>query len=260
MAKQQKAKKRGAQITSLPLRAANGTPLIAFPTQSAQHFRRMLTGLMHRDELPRRLSVMATLRQEGVTYTTLALATTLASDMAVSVCAVELNWQSPGMQTQLSVGTKKKPAKRSRQGNATDAAAPPPSPGLAAVLNDTATFDDVLIQTDLPNLALLPAGDLPVLQHSYMARSERLRSRIEELSLRFDYLLLDIPAIQATSDAISLASLGTAGCLVVRQGITPISKVRESLDEVKHLSILGVVLNKIQVHTPQWLLNFVPQD
>ncbi len=258
MAKQQRAKKRGAQHTSLPLRAADGTPFIAFPTQSAQHFRRMLTGLMHRDGLPRRLAVMATLRQEGVTYTTLALATTLASDMAVSVCAVELNWQSPGMQAQLAAGTKKKSAKRSRQDNTT--AGPPPSPGLAAVLNDTATFDDVLIQTDLPNLALLPAGDLPVLQYSYMARSERLRSRIEELSRRFDYLLLDIPAIQATSDAISLASLGTAGCMVIRQGVTPISKVREALDEVKHLPMAGVVLNKIQVHTPEWLLNFIPQD
>jgi Mrp family chromosome partitioning ATPase len=260
MAKQQKAKKRGAQHTSLPLRAADGTPFVAFPTQSVQHFRRMLTGLMHRDGLPQRLAVMATLPQEGVTYTTLALATTLATDMAVSVCAVELNWQSPGMQAQLSAGSKKKPAKRSRKGSTTVEPEGAGSPGLAAVLEETATLDDVLIQTDLPNLALLPAGELPVLQRSYMARSERLRSQIEALNRRFDYLLLDIPAIQATSDAISLASLGTAGCMVIRQGVTPVSKVRETLDEVKHLRMLGIVLNQVHVHTPQWLLNFIPQN
>jgi len=48
--------------------------------------------------------------------------------------------------------------------------------------------------------------------------------------------------------------------MVIRQGVTPINKVREALDEVKHLPMAGVVLNKIQVHTPQWLLNFIPQD
>lgn len=259
MAKPQKPKKRGGPDTSLPLRAADGTPFVAFPAQSTQHFRRLLTGLMHRDGLPRRLSVMATLPKEGVTYTTLALATTLASDMAVSVCAIELNWQSPGMQAQLAAGEKKKPAKRTKAGG--DAASGGTgSPGLAAVLTEKATLEEALIQTDLPNLALLPAGELPPFQQAYMARSERLHECIEQLSQKFDYMVLDIPAIRSTSDAISLASLGTAGCMVVQQGVTSVSKVREALDEVKHLPILGIILNQVNIHTPRWILDLIPQD
>lgn len=262
MSKQTRSKKqRGIQDSTLALRAADGTPFHAFPGAVVDNFRRMITGLFHREELPARISMVAALRQEGVTYTTLALATTLANDLAARVCAVELNWQWPGMQALLSPpGNKKKGSKQqsSRQASNTANVATSSS-GLAAVLSGSATLDEALIQTELPNLALLPAGEMALAQRPYMARSEALKACIEDLNQRFDYVLLDIPSIQATSDAIALASLGTACCLVIQQGVTPVSKVRITLDEVKHLPMLGVVLNKIHVHTPKWIYDFLPQ-
>lgn len=262
MAKQQRSKKRGvAQDTSLPLRGVDGTPFLAFPEEAVDHYRRMITGLTHRSDFPDRVAVIAALSKEGVTYTSLALATTLASDMAVSVCAVELNWRSPGMQAHLSPASPKQKAakqKSRRQTPALDETSTASS-GLAAVLMGTASLDEALIQTELPNLALLPAGDMPLLQCPAMARSEGLRACIDTLGQRFDHIILDIPAIHATSDAIALASLAPACCLVIQQGVTPVTKVRTALDEVKHLQMLGVVLNKVRIHTPRWIRDFIPQ-
>ena len=93
-----------------------------------------------------------------------------------------------------------------------------------------------------------------------MARHDTLKACIKQLSRRFDHILLDVPAVLGTSDAIALASLSTACCLVVRQGITPVSQVRRALDDVKHLSMLGVVLNQAHMSLPNWVGAFVPQE
>ncbi len=264
MAKVQKPRKKSsAQETTVPLRATDGTPFYAIPTEAANSVRRMITGIMHRENLPARISVIATLRKEGVTYISLALAATLANDLDTRVCALELNWYNPGMHDHLSTSTKKRGSKQAARRAANQADMDDMmrgSPGLAGVLLHGATLDEVLIQTDRRNLSLLPAGDMPMSQRPLIARSDMLRNCIEELNQRFDHLILDVPAIMLTSDAIALASLGNACCIVVQQGITPINDVKMGLDEIKHLPILGVVLNKTYIHTPKWVRAFLPED
>lgn len=91
-----------------------------------------------------------------------------------------------------------------------------------------------------------------------MARSQELQDVINNLSTRFDFLILDIPAIHSTSDAIPLASLGDACCLVVRQGITTVEDVRLGLDEIDHIPMLGVVLNRVKLATPTFVTKLIP--
>jgi Mrp family chromosome partitioning ATPase len=93
-----------------------------------------------------------------------------------------------------------------------------------------------------------------------MARGEQLRSFLAELGEQYEYLFLDIPAIAVTSDAIALASQSEATCMVVRQGVTQTNTVKEALDAIKHLTVLGVVLNRVQIKTPRWILNLLPQE
>jgi Mrp family chromosome partitioning ATPase len=66
--------------------------------------------------------------------------------------------------------------------------------------------------------------------------------------------------VLSSSDAVALASLGSACCVVVQQGVTPINSVRLALDEIKHLPMLGVVLNQVRINTPNWVRNFLPQE
>lgn len=229
--------------TPLAHQAADTPALSVFEPEIVNSFRHMVTSLVCGKGFPERLAVVAALRGEGVTYTALALATILAHDTAARVCAVELNWWAPGMQTQLhhETGIAHKPS-------------------LADVVLGSATLDQALMESELPNLALLPAGNVPVEKRPILARSAVLKSVIEELSTRFDHLVLDIPAIGATSDAIALASLGTACCIVVRQGLTPTNIVQAALDDIAHLPMLGVVMNHVAFQTPRWLHGLVPQE
>jgi Mrp family chromosome partitioning ATPase len=229
----------------LTLRTEDGKTLATFTPDVVTSFRHMVTERAYQDGLPARIAMIAALRGEGVSYTTLAFATTLASDMAVKVCVVELNWWYPDLLRKLG-----------REPSAGQAYAP----GLADVLDQTASFDTVVIKTDNPNLHLLPAGDLPLARRHSGARSSALRDAIDELSQRYDHLILDLPAVLDTSDAIALINLSNACCIVVRQGVTRSASVKQALDYVKHMPILGVILNQSSFYTPRWLLNLIPQE
>src|SRR5438093_13785994 len=82
--------------------ATTESALAAFSPDVVSNLRRLTTHLAYQDHLPERIAIVAALCGEGVTYTTLALATILANDLNTRVCAVELNWQSPGMQAHLT--------------------------------------------------------------------------------------------------------------------------------------------------------------
>jgi Mrp family chromosome partitioning ATPase len=235
----------------------DGSLLGAFPPPVVNSLRRMLTQLAYQNALPDRFAMVSALREEGVTYTSLALATTLASDLATRVCAVELNWWSPSLLSLWSSLQRMAPAHEQRAESALPVAS---SAGFVDVLAGTATLEETLVPTTMPNLMLLPAGSLSVPQRPAVARSAELRTCIERLSERFDHLVLDIPAIMTTSDAIALASLGTACCVVVRQGVTSMNTVRLALDNIRHLPVLGIVLNRARLRTPRWILSFIPQD
>lgn len=230
-------KQKPEEYPALVLPDQNGVPLITFPPKVVAPLRHMVARAARNDPFPSRLAVMASLREEGVTYLAHALATTMAHDMESTVCVVELNWQWPsGI---FSAETE--------------------SGGLTAVLTNETKLDDAIIRTGLPNLALLPAGKMAIERRSSFARSTLLKETITQLSEKFDYLLLDIPAILACNDAIPLASLSADACLVVRQGVTPVEDARLALDDVDHLSILGVIMNQVHLYTPSILLRHIPQ-
>lgn len=253
-------------VDSPHLQAGSATEaaLTAFAPGIVSNLRRLTTHLVYQGNLPERIAIVAALRGEGVTYTTLALAMTLASDLNTRVCAVELNWQSPGMQAHLAKPVETKPHRlRLFRPRKTEPSMPDTtdrSLGLSGVLTGAVPLEEALIPTVLPNLALLPAGTLPEWQRPIIGRSAELKELINHLSQMFDHLLLDIPAVLSSSDAIALASLGSACCVVIQQGVTPINSVRLALDDIKHIPMLGVVLNQTHIYTPTWVRNFLPQE
>ncbi|PDW00931.1 CpsD/CapB family tyrosine-protein kinase [Candidatus Viridilinea mediisalina] len=227
-----------AQHAGLSLRTADDKELSYFPPAIVSNVRHMVTEQVYGGGLPARVAMLAALHGEGVTYTSLAFGLTLAHDIAIDVCIVELNWWQSEFGRMI--------------GN-------PEAPGLAAVVAGDASFDEVLIKTNLPNLTLMPAGFLPAERRHNIARSGVLRETIEHLSQRYDHLILDLPAMLATSDALALSSLAEACCIVVRQGITRTASVKQVLEYVKEQQVLGIILNQSSFSAPRWLLNLIPQ-
>jgi len=212
--------------------------LCGFAGPAVRSLRHMLTGLVCRGMLPPRLSLVAAARAEGGSYATLALGALAAADLSRRTCVVELNWRWPVLPGLLGQAA---------------------GPGLAAWLAGRAELDDVLVPASPSGLWLLPAGALPAVEQAAAARSDRLRALAAQLSERFEHVFFDVPAVLATSDAIPLASLGDACCLVVRQGATPAGSLRRTLADVSHLKVLGVIMNRVRMAMPLGLLRLVQQ-
>lgn len=232
-----------SQLPPLVLTDTEENPLVTLPSDVVVDLRQMVTRIGREENLPKRLAVISALRGEGVSFIARGLAITMAHDLAADICLVELNWWASDHSF-----LKDNP-------NIEDAN----NGGLAAVLADEAELNDVLLQTGYENLWILPSGEMAKQDRPVMARSHKLKDVINELSSRFDHLILDIPAVRFTSDAVPLASLGTACCVVIRQGATPVNDVRQALDEIDHLPMVGVVLNNAKVATPSFITKLIPQ-
>lgn len=234
-----KERKEFTADTDLVLTSIDGAPFLTFPMRVIHPIRRLISRLDRKGDLPPRLSFTAALRREGVSYISWAFATTLAFDLETSVCVVDLNWWWP---SDMYLNEQ-------------------PSGGLGALLAGDAQLGEVVIPTGLPNLAFLPSGMLPADERPYFARSALLKEIISELNARYDHLVLDIPAVLASNDAIPLASLSTAFCLVIHQGVTSIDEVKSTLDDLDHLRCLGAVMNKYRFDMPKFLQKFAnPQS
>jgi len=228
-------KKPGDEIDRLILSIRGDEIQKSFEGEILDEMRHLVNRVQQRDGFPNRLSVFSALRQEGVSYISQALATTMAHDLDQRICLVDLNfwWSDVIFQTGLK------------------------QPSLSQVLDGEGLLEDALYQSSFSNLQLLPSGQIPRHKRPVWAKSEALVEIIQDLSSLYDYLILDIPAILATSESATLASLGNAACLVIRQGVTQVGEVGQALDEIDHLELIGSVLNQVRVSTPKPILKLL---
>ena len=209
---------------------------INFKDETIQSLRHLVTRAQQKGCFPERLSIVSTLRQEGVSYISQALATIMANDLLdCRICLVDLNfwWPDIFFQTNLE------------------------HPSFVQILTEDIQIEQAILHSNYPNLKILPAGDVPRPKRPVLAKSKELSAFIRDLNQSFDYVFLDVPAILATSDSVTLASLGNAACLVIKQGVTQVGEVSQALDEIEHLEILGTVLNNIRISTPKPLLKIL---
>lgn len=224
---------------ALQLRAVNSEAIYTFPQEVVHSLRHMITKLNRTQSLPAKVAVVSALRQEGVSLISLALAALMAHDLSRRVCLVDLNWWWPNA-AMLDLAAN--------------------GPGLLPLLHGDVKQEAALVRTNHPTLTILPTGALPLTQRPVIARSMALQTLIEKLGESVDHLILDVPAILSTSDAIPLASLSDACCMVVQQGVSTRAVVRQALGEINHMPMLGVVINRVQMTTPSWLLRAIPQE
>jgi Mrp family chromosome partitioning ATPase len=220
----------------LAILAENGDVLHRAPPPVTAAIRYFVSRALLVDEsgLPARLAVTSALRREGVTFISKSLGAVLAYDHPYQVAVVDLNWWS---------------APRRKQDAADDAG----GLGIADAIESGVSLDDILVQTSNPRLALVPAGDVAISRRPGLARSAELAEMLGELEKRFDILILDVPAVRATSDAINLIRQSDDFVLVVRQGVTSEDQVTGALADIGGSEPLGVILNRFSTKIPRRL-------
>ena len=169
--------------------------------------------------------VTSSIPGEGKTYNSVNLALSIAQEVDTTVLLVDCDVAKQGLSRML--GLEK-------------------ICGLVDILeNDNLTVGDVMLQTDIPNLRLLPAGK----QSEYIAEllaSQRMSSLVNEMAERYNdrIIIFDGPPLLPTPQTQILAGLVGQVVFVIEAGKTSQSLVEEALELIPEEQATALLLNK----------------
>ena len=125
--------------------------------------------------------------------------------------------------------------------------------GVTNVVVGEATIDDVAKPTLVQNLWAVPAGPVPP-NPADMLHSDRFRKFLEELSARFDRVVIDSPPVAAVTDSAVLSTLADGTVFVVRAFKTTRQLARQGLRILKDVDarVVGAVLNAVDLSNREY--------
>lgn len=192
----------------------------------AEAFRSLRTNLQFVDAAnhPRTIVVTSSLAGEGKSTLTANLALTMAQAGA-RVCLIEADLRRPKVLDYMGL-----------EG----------AVGLTDALIDRAEVIDVIQPYGGTNLWVLGAGPIPP-NPSELLGSQAMRSVLENLSTRFDYVVIDAPPTLPVTDAVVLSKLVDGAIVVVGSGLVDREQLVHTLESLQSVGgkVLGVVLNRI---------------
>lgn len=248
---------RRAPGEDLTVSTQAGSPIFVAPDEIAVQMEHLWVRLaLHRPAAPSSLAVTSYLRGEGVSVVASALALAASRrgpTLLVDGNLARPNLLAPGPVTATGTGT----GIDAGAGEAGSVGAGPGGRGLRAVLEGSATIDEVVIDTDQDQLSILPVGSgagasgeprPPIELQPGLARE-----LLAALSMLYPTVIVDAPSMQEPSAALAMVSACESTLLTVRHGVTDIDQVTAAADELAGVDLLGVVLNDARLRTPSWL-------
>ena len=194
---------------------------------ASEAYKLLRTNLMYaltgeeKDEC-RVVGVTSSVRGEGKSTTTLNLAYSIA-EAGQFVLVLECDMRLPTLAKRLGIDGSK---------------------GISNLLAGLFNGSEVIKRTDLhQNLYVLPAGEIPP-NPSELLGSERMKVSLEVLRKDFDYILLDLPPVNAVSDPLIASKLTDGMILVVRQNYSNKRSLAEAVRQLRFVDakILGFVM------------------
>ena len=175
-------------------------------------------------ERPNLIMLTSALPGEGKTFSAINLALSIALEKDTTVLLVDCDVVNPRL-TKLH-GLEGKP-------------------GLIDLLDDpSCDLRDVIVNTNIPNFRILPAGKAHNYSTELLSSAEMERVAIE-LSERYKdrIVIFDAPPILLTTQAKVLSNIVGQIIIVVAAGRTPKKAVKEVISELDKSKVSGLLLN-----------------
>ena len=175
---------------------------------------------------PKVIVISSTFAREGKTTTSINLATVLAQ-MGKPVLLIDADLRRPRLQKVF-------------RGNM--------NIGLVNYLAANIPLDDVIQETQVPNLSIILCGPTPP-NPSELLGSDRMKHLIHELRNRFAFVIFDSPPVMAVTDSIVLAANADGVVLCVHGGQTPRDIVQRAAERLRqsNIPVLGALLNNLDL-------------
>ncbi|WP_028487870.1 GumC family protein [Thiothrix lacustris] len=121
--------------------------------------------------------------------------------------------------------------------------------GLANYLSGAMGSRELIQNTDISNLYLLPAGNLPD-DPAELLSSPHMQALLEGARRDFDQIILDGPPVLGLADALILASLSSATLLTVRAEHTRMVMLENALTRLRRSQapLAGILLNRVDLN------------
>ena len=122
----------------------------------------------------------------------------------------------------------------------------PPMPGLSDAITGSASYNDVIRPTEIPNLSIITAGTTPPNPASLLG-SKVFKDTLECLREEFQHIIIDTPPTLGMPDSRILSPIIDSAILVLRYNSTPRETARAArlmLSQV-HTKLIGLVLNQV---------------
>ena len=177
---------------------------------------------------------------------TLAVTSAIAEEgKSVTCLNLAMNIASTGRKKVLLLDTDMRKSKIAQRMNLE------PAPGLSDFLSGKAKGQEILRNSQIPGLHVIPAGS-EVYSPADMLAGEQFRSFLKSAREVFDVILLDTPPVLPVADALSLRDQVDRFLLVYRAGFTPYPMLRQVIEEIGEQKVLGVVINRVKPMTNKY--------
>lgn len=205
--------------------------VLAYPKSAvAECCRAIRTNLLFLspDRPPKTMLVTSAAPQEGKTTTAINIAITMAQS-GLKVLLVDTDMRKPRLHRAFGI--------------------PQTQDGISRAILGHAEVADMVRETGIPNLYVLPCGALPP-NPAELLHAERFTAIVRSLAETYDRVIFDSPPVGAVTDAAILARLTMGTILVAKGGSTSrdtLGVLAKRLASDPKINLLGCILNDLDL-------------
>ncbi|MDH1706351.1 polysaccharide biosynthesis tyrosine autokinase [Acinetobacter johnsonii] len=120
-------------------------------------------------------------------------------------------------------------------------------PGLTELLNGQQSLDTVIRPTEVPGLSVISRGKSPA-NPSELLSSNQFKNLLEQMSEKFDHVIIDTPPVLAVTDGIIISQYTGVNLVIARYAQTQMKELELTLNRFEQagVKVNGFILNDIQ--------------
>lgn len=120
-------------------------------------------------------------------------------------------------------------------------------PGLTELLNGQQSLDTVIRPTEVPGLSVISRGKSPA-NPSELLSSNQFKNLLEQMSEKFDHVIIDTPPVLAVTDGIIISQYTGVNLVIARYAKTQMKELELTLNRFEQagVKVNGFILNDIQ--------------